>query len=89
MEDKIVQQAAVIMIFYPSYEDGNIFQNYSYGFRPGRGTHQALGAVTVAIERRKVIWVLDCNIRKFFDNVDHKKFIKLIEMRIETSELSG
>ena len=71
------------MIFYPIYEDGNIFLNYSYGFCPGRGAHQALDAVTVAIERLKVSWVLDCDIRKFFDNVDHEKLIKLIEMRME------
>lgn len=82
MEDKIVQQAVVTMILYPIYEDGNIFLDFSYGFRPGRAAHQALDAVTVAIERHKVSWVLDCDIRKFFDNVDHEKLIKLIEMRI-------
>jgi retron-type reverse transcriptase len=47
------------------------FKGFSYGFRPGRGQHQALDAVVVAIRRRKVSWVLDADIRGFLDHSSH------------------
>ena len=64
MEDKIVQQA-VITILNQIYEED--FRGFSYGFRPGRSQHQALDALYVAITRKKVNWVLDCDIRGFLD----------------------
>ena len=55
------------IILTPLYEP--VFLGFNYGFRPGRGAHDALDALAVAIDRRKVNWVVDCDIRKFFDSV--------------------
>jgi retron-type reverse transcriptase len=63
LEDKIVQQA-VVTILNQIYEVD--FKGFSYGFRPGRSPHQALDALTVGIQRRRVNWVLDADIRGFF-----------------------
>ena len=63
LEDKIVQQA-VVTIFNQIYEVD--FQGFSYGFRPGRSPHQALDALTVGIQTKRVRWVLDCDIQGFF-----------------------
>jgi retron-type reverse transcriptase len=64
LEDKIVQQA-VVTILNQIYEID--FKGFSYGFRPGRGPHQALDALTVGIQRKRVNWVLDADIRGFLD----------------------
>jgi RNA-directed DNA polymerase len=64
LEDKIVQQA-VVTILNQIYEVD--FKGFSYGFRPGRNPHQALDALTVGIQRKHVNWVLDADIRGFFD----------------------
>src|SRR5277367_3030245 len=64
LEDKIVQQA-VVTILNEIYEVD--FRGFSYGFRPGRGPHQALDALNVGIERKRVNWILDADIRGFFD----------------------
>jgi RNA-directed DNA polymerase len=64
LEDKIVQQAVVI-ILNQIYEVD--FKGYSYGFRPGRNPHQALDALAVGIQRKRVNWVLDADIRGFLD----------------------
>ena len=66
LEDKIVQQA-VVTILNQIYEVD--FKGFSYGFRPGRGPHQALDALSVGIESKRVNWVLDCDVRSFFDTV--------------------
>jgi len=58
------------------------FLGFSYGFRPGRGAHDALDALAVGITDRKVNWVLDADIRGFFDTIDHGWLIKFIEHRI-------
>ena len=79
LEDKIVQQAAVT-ILNEIYE--NDFQGFSYGFRPKRNQHQALDALTVGITRKRVNWVLDMDIRGFFDNMSHEWTIKFVEHRI-------
>jgi retron-type reverse transcriptase len=63
LEDKIVQQA-VVAILNQIYEVD--FKGFSYGFRPGRSPHQALDALAVGLERKKVNWVLDADIRGFF-----------------------
>jgi len=78
-EDKIVQQA-VVEVLNQIYEED--FLGFSYGFRPGRGQHDALDAVTVGITQRKISWVLDADIRKFFDTVDHEWLRKFVEHRI-------
>src|ERR1019366_8221430 len=67
LEDKIVQHA-VVTILNQIYEED--FRGFSYGFRPGRSQHQALDALYVAITRKKVNFVLDADIRGFFDNLD-------------------
>ena len=58
------------------------FLGFSYGFRPGRGPHHALDALTVGIERKKVNWVLDADIRDFFTSLDHGWLEKFLEHRI-------
>ena len=58
------------------------FLGFSYGFRPGRSCHNALDALWVGIAHRKVNWVLDADIRGFFDNIDHEWLLKFLEHRI-------
>ncbi len=79
LEDKIVQRAAA-EVMGAVYESD--FLGFSYGFRPGRGQHDALDAVHVGITVRKVNWVLDVDIRGFFDAIDHEWLMKFIEHRI-------
>jgi RNA-directed DNA polymerase len=79
LEDKIVQQA-VVTILNQIYEVD--FKGFSYGFRPGRSPHQALDALTVGIQRKKVNWVLDADIMGFYDNLSHEWTMKFIEHRV-------
>jgi group II intron reverse transcriptase/maturase len=79
LEDKIVQQA-VVTILNEIYESD--FLGFSYGFRPGRSQHQALDALTVGITRKRVNWVLDLDIRGFFDNMSHEWIVKFAEHRV-------
>jgi len=79
VEDKIVQRATV-EVLNAVYETD--FLGFSYGFRPGRGQHNALDALTVGIKKRRVNWVLDADIRGFFDAIDHGWMEKFIEHRI-------
>jgi group II intron reverse transcriptase/maturase len=79
LEDKIVQRA-VVEVLNAIYEPD--FLGFSYGFRPGRGPHDALDALAVGILRRKVNWVLDADIRGFFDAIDHGWLVKFLEHRI-------
>jgi group II intron reverse transcriptase/maturase len=58
------------------------FCRFSYGYRPGKGQHHCLDALHVALQTRKVSWILDADIRGFFDNLDHEWLIKFIEHRI-------
>ncbi len=80
IEDKIVQKAAVEVLSAICEVD---FMGFSYGFRPSRNQHSALDAVSEAIEGRKVNWVLDVDIRGFFDAIDHEWLVKFIEHRIK------
>ena len=84
LEDKIVQQAVVI-ILNQIYEAD--FRGFSYGFRPGRSPHQALDALSVGLTRKKVNWVLDADIRGFFDNIDHEWMVKFLQHRIGDTRL--
>jgi group II intron reverse transcriptase/maturase len=79
LEDKIVQQA-VVSVLNQIYEED--FRGYSYGFRPGRSQHQALDALYVALRRKKVNWVLDIDIKGFFDNLDKGILVEMIEKRV-------
>jgi len=79
LEDKIVQRA-VAEVLNAIYEAD--FLGFSYGFRPGRGQHDALDALAVGLERKKVNWVLDADIRGFFDTIDHEWLLKFIEHRV-------
>ena len=58
------------------------FLGFSYGFRPGRSQHDALDALWVGLSRKKVNWVLDADIRGFFDTIDHEWLMKFLEHRI-------
>ena len=80
IEDKIVQKAVAEIILTPIYEAE--FLGFSYGFRPGRGAHDALDALAVGMERRKINWVVDCDIRKFFDTVSRDWLVRFLEHRI-------
>lgn len=79
LEDKLVQRATV-EVLNAIYEVD--FKGFSYGYRPGRSQHKALDAVAVAIETQKVSWVLDADIRGFFDTIDHEWLVKFVEHRI-------
>src|ERR1700693_1602629 len=79
LEDKIVQQA-VVTILNQIYEVD--FKGFSYGFRPGRSPHQALDALYVGIQGKRVNWVLDADIRGFFDNMSHEWTMKFVEHRV-------
>jgi RNA-directed DNA polymerase len=79
LEDKIVQQA-VSTVLNEIYEED--FRGFSYGFRPGRSQHMALDALYVAIKRKKVNWILDLDLKSFFDTISHEELIQLIEKRI-------
>jgi hypothetical protein len=79
LEDKIVQHA-VVTILNQIYEED--FLGFSYGFRPGRSQHQALDALSYALVKRKVNYVLDADIQGFFDNLDKLWMIKFVEHRV-------
>jgi RNA-directed DNA polymerase len=79
LEDKIVQRATV-EVLNAIYEEE--FLGFSYGFRPGRGTHDALDALMVGISSKKVSWILDADIRSFFDTVNQEWLIRFVEHRI-------
>jgi RNA-directed DNA polymerase len=79
LEDKIAQRA-VVEVLNAVYEAD--FLGFSYGFRPRRSPHDALDALAVGIERKKVNWVLDADIRDFFTSLDHRWLGKFLEHRI-------
>src|ERR1035437_821767 len=79
LEDKIVQHA-VVTVLNQIYEED--FLGFSYGFRPERSQHHALDALWVGIMRKKVNWILDADIRGFFDNRSHEWLVRFIEHRV-------
>ena len=79
LEDKIVQ-GATVMVLNAIYEED--FLGFSYGFRPGRGAHDALDALAVSITSRKVNYILDADIRSFFNSVSQEWLIRFVEHRI-------
>jgi len=79
LEDKIVQQAARTVLECIYEQD---FLGFSYGYRPRRSNHQALDALFVGITQCKVNWIIDADIRGFFDNISHEWLMKFMEHRI-------
>jgi RNA-directed DNA polymerase len=79
LEDKLVQKV-MVKVLNAIYETD--FLGFSYGFRPGRNPHNALDALYVGLQTKNVSWVLDADIRGFFDAIDHEWLIKFIEHRI-------
>ena len=79
LEDKIVQ-GAIAEVLSAIYEVD--FLGFSYGFRPQRNPHQALSSLHTAIMSRNVTWVLDADIRSFFDSVDHEWLLRMLAHRI-------
>jgi RNA-directed DNA polymerase len=84
LEDKIVQRA-VVEVLNAIYEQD--FLGFSYGFRPGRNQHQALDALSVGITRTNVSWIVDADIRSFFDQVSHEWLLKFLKHRIGDTRL--
>ena len=84
LEDKIVQKATV-WVMQCIYEQD--FLGFSYGGRPGRGAHDALDALCVGVTSKKVNWILDADVKGFFDNVDHPWLMKFIEHRISDKRI--
>src|SRR6201992_2397910 len=84
LENKIVQQA-VVTILNQIYEVD--FRGFSYGFRPGRSPHQALDALNVGIQRKRVNWILDADIRGFFDHLSHDWMMKFVEHRVADTRI--
>ena len=80
LEDKIVQKAVVDVVLTPIYEAE--FLGFSYGFRPGRGAHDALDALAYGIEKRKVSWIVDADVRAYFDTISRDWLIRFVEHRI-------
>ena len=79
LEDKIVQRAVAALLSAIYEED---FLGFSYGFRPGRGTHDALDALCVGMHSKKVSFILDADIRSFFDEISQQWLIRFLEHRI-------
>jgi group II intron reverse transcriptase/maturase len=79
LEDKIVQRA-MVEVLNAIYEED--FLGFSYGFRPNRGQHDALDALAYAIHRTPVNWIIDADIRSYFDTVNHDWLIRFLEHRI-------
>jgi group II intron reverse transcriptase/maturase len=79
LEDKIVQQALATVLSQIYEVD---FLDCSYGSRPGRSQHNALDAIYVAITQKKVGWVLDADISKFYDSLDHEWMMKFVGHRV-------
>jgi group II intron reverse transcriptase/maturase len=85
LEDELLQRA-VVEVLNAVYETD--FFGFSDGFRPGRSPHQALDALAVGIERRRVNWVLDADIRGFYDAIDHEWMLRFLGHRIADQRVS-
>ncbi len=80
LEDRIVRRALVDVVPNPVYEE--VFRGFSYGFRPGRGAHAARDALAYVIEPGKGSWIVDCDIRKDFDEINREWLMRFLEHRI-------
>jgi group II intron reverse transcriptase/maturase len=84
LEDKIVQRATV-RVLNQIYEVD--FAPFSYGFRPGKSQHDALDALWVGMMSRKINWIVDADIRSFFDTIDHGQMMRILRVRIADERL--
>lgn len=84
LEDKLVQKVAVDLLNAIYEQD---FLDCSYGFRPGRGAHQALDEVDRVIYTRPIGWVLEIDIRSYFDNIVRDKLVEMIEERVSDGSM--
>ena len=84
LEDKIVQMA-VKVVLNQIYEVD--FKGFSYGFRPGKSAHNALDALYVAVTRKRINWILDADIQKYFDSINHEWMLKFLEHRIKDKRI--
>jgi RNA-directed DNA polymerase len=84
VEDKILQRA-VVMLLEPIYEQE--FYDCSYGFRPGRSAHQALQAIWQGIQRTQSEWIVDVDIRAFFDTLDHGRVMEILQKRVKDGSI--
>lgn len=80
IEDKVLQRA-VVMVLEPIYEEE--FKDFSCGFRPGRGAHQALDLIWRQVMTQNTGWILDVDIRKFFDTLDHRHLREILQHRVK------
>ena len=76
----MVQKVVGEVILTPIYQA--VFLGFSYGFRPKRGAHDALDTLAYVIQRRKVNWIVDADIRAFFDRIDRDWLVRFLEHRI-------
>ena len=79
LEDKVLQRA-VVMLLEAIYEED--FEDFSYGFRPSRSQHAALNALWEEIQKLGSCWVLDADVRKYFDRIDHSQLRKILDRRV-------
>jgi RNA-directed DNA polymerase len=84
VEDKIVQ-GAVVAILNSIYEAD--FYGFSYGYRPNRNAHQALQALQTVLQKGRVNWVLDADISRFFDTIDHQQLMTVVQRRVMDGRL--
>lgn len=85
IEDKVVQNA-LTMVLEILYEP--VFLDCSYGFRPGRGAHDALRTLNAACTRGEVNWVLEADIESFFDSIDRKKLMEMLRQRVNDEDFA-
>jgi len=84
LEDKVVQHA-VVTVLNEIYETD--FRGFSYGFRPGRNPHQALDALNAGLQKKRVNWILDADIKGFFDHVSHEWMMKFLRHRVADNRM--
>jgi RNA-directed DNA polymerase len=84
LEDKIVQQA-VVTVLNEIYETD--FRGFSYGFRPGRNANEALDALNAGLQKKRVNWILDADIKGFFGHVSHEWLLKFIGHRVADNRM--
>lgn len=85
--DSFVVQTAVVQVLNAIHEQN--FLGLSYGFRPGRGQHDALDALSVGIQNSRVRWILDVDIRAFFDTIDHEWMMCFLQHQIADGRVLG
>jgi len=79
LEDKVLQRA-IVMLLEPIYEQD--FKYFSYGFRPGRSAHEALACIWSQCRTHRIGWILDVDVRKYFDTLDHVHLRSLLDLRV-------